>query len=171
MSINSDLIYGYFKRCPWISKVKFMDEVKFAGLIVDPPFYRLKSLLYHVNRSSRSWDMAISKLDPKHTNSKSWVKVQGHIVCPISYHIHFMPCHLAFPFLIYSYFKIWPWKSKVKVMGEAKVQGHKVDQNLIGLYPFCFMLIPTPFSKFDFENPRSRSYDQISSSHGWPSIH
>ena len=28
------------------------------------------------------------------------------------------------PFLIYSYFKSWPWEAKVKVMGEVKGQSH-----------------------------------------------
>ena len=30
-------------------------------------------------------------------------------------HIPFVPCQLALPFLKYSIFKIWPWKSRVKV--------------------------------------------------------
>ena len=33
----------------------------------------------------------------------------------LSIHIPFVPCQLALPFLRYSIFKIWPWKSKVKV--------------------------------------------------------
>ena len=33
----------------------------------------------------------------------------------LSIHIPFVPCQLALPFLRYSIYKIWPWKSKVKV--------------------------------------------------------
>ena len=33
----------------------------------------------------------------------------------LSIHIPFVPCQSALPFLRYSIFKIWPWKSKVKV--------------------------------------------------------
>ena len=33
----------------------------------------------------------------------------------LSIHITFVSCQSAFPFLRYSIFKIWPWKSKVKV--------------------------------------------------------
>ena len=37
----------------------------------------------------------------------------------LSIHIPFVPCQSALPFMRYSIFKIWPWKSKVKVMGEG----------------------------------------------------
>ena len=40
-----------------------------------------------------------------------------------STHIPFVPCQLTVSFLIYGYFKIWPWKSKVKVL--VKGQGHR----------------------------------------------
>ena len=33
----------------------------------------------------------------------------------LSTHIPFVPCQSALPFLRYSIFKIWPWKSEVKV--------------------------------------------------------
>ena len=33
----------------------------------------------------------------------------------LSTHIPFVPCQSALPFLKYNIFKIWPWKSKVKV--------------------------------------------------------
>ena len=40
----------------------------------------------------------------------------------LSTHIPFVPCQSALPFLTYSIFKIWPWKSRVKVMGEVTIQ-------------------------------------------------
>ena len=39
----------------------------------------------------------------------------------LSTHIPFIPCWSALPVMRCSYLKIWPWKSKVKVMGEVKV--------------------------------------------------
>ena len=44
----------------------------------------------------------------------------------LSTHIPFVPCQSALPFLRYNIFKIWPWKSRVKVMGEVTVQSHNV---------------------------------------------
>ena len=41
-------------------------------------------------------------------------------------HIPFIPCQSAIPFLRYSNFKIWPWISKVKVMGEVNVESHNI---------------------------------------------
>ena len=58
---------------------------------------------------------------------KSTLKIQGQchgwgqssqLQCEsniLSTNIHFVPCQLALPFLRYSIFKIWPWKSRVKV--------------------------------------------------------
>ena len=33
---------------------------------------------------------------------------------------------IGLPFLRYSNFKIWPWKSRAKVMGEVRIQSHNV---------------------------------------------
>ena len=44
----------------------------------------------------------------------------------LSTHIPFVPCQSALPFLTYSIFKIWPSKSRVKVMGEVTIQSHNV---------------------------------------------
>ena len=78
----------------------------------------------------------------------------------LSIHIPFVPCQSALPFLRYSIFKIWPWKSKVKVMGEVDIESHKVD---VASYRLTFLSFhadrpshswDTTFSKFDLENPR-----------------
>ena len=39
----------------------------------------------------------------------------------LSTHIPFVPCQSTLSFPIYSFYKIWPWKSKIKVMGQFKV--------------------------------------------------
>ena len=73
----------------------------------------------------------------------------------LSTHIPFVPCQSALPFLRYSIFKIWPWKSKFKVIA----QDHKV-----GITPYRFISLSfrvdrpshswdTVLSKFDLENP------------------
>ena len=51
----------------------------------------------------------------------------------LSTHIPLVPCQLAIPFLRYSIFKVWSWKSKVKVIA----QGHKV-----GITPYQLISLP-----------------------------
>ena len=83
----------------------------------------------------------------------------------LSTHIPFIPCQSAIPFLRYGCFKIWPWISKVKVMGEVNVESHKVGVTSYRLTCLSFHVNRpfhswhTAFSKFDLENPRSRSND------------
>ena len=83
----------------------------------------------------------------------------------LSTHIPFFPCQSGIPFLSYDFFKIWPWKSRVKVIGEVTFQ----SQNG-GLISYRLTFLPlhvnqsshswdTAFSKFDLENPGSRSND------------
>ena len=55
-------------------------------------------------------------------------------------HIPFVPCQLAIPFLSYDFFKIWPWKSKVKVIA----QGLKVHITLYRLLSLLFHIISSP---------------------------
>ena len=83
----------------------------------------------------------------------------------LSTHIPFVPCQSGIPFLSYDFYKIWPWKSRVKVMGEAILQSQ--NGGLIS-YRLTFLLLHvnrpsyswnTAFSKFDLENPGSRSND------------
>ena len=80
----------------------------------------------------------------------------------LSTHIPFVPCQLAMPFLRYDFFKIWPWKSKVKVMVE--VESHKVGVTSNRLTSLSFHVNrpsyswDVAFSKFDLENLRSRSW-------------
>ena len=44
----------------------------------------------------------------------------------LSTHIPFVPCQSAIPFLRYDFFKFWPWKSKVKVMGEVDIKSRSM---------------------------------------------
>ena len=102
------------------------------------------------------------------------IKVQGHgwghglkSQCGsniLSTHIPFVPCESALPFLSFDFFKIWPWKSKVKVMGEVTVQSHNVGLASYRLTSLSFHVNrpfhswDTAFSIFDLENQGSRSW-------------
>ena len=85
----------------------------------------------------------------------------------LSTHILFVQCQSLIQFLSYNFFKIWPWKSKVKVMGEVKVWSHNVRLIFCRLTSFSFHVNrpshswDTAFPKFDLENPRSRSNDMM----------
>ena len=61
----------------------------------------------------------------------------------LSTHIPFVPCQSALPFLGYSYFKIWPWKSRVKVISEVKVESHN-EGTTFDSHPFHPMSIGHP---------------------------
>ena len=91
----------------------------------------------YVNPPSFSYDRAFFK------NLTFKIQGQSHSSRPhnrnniLSTHIPLVPCQSALPFPRYSIFKIWPWKSKVKVIA----QGHKVGLHPIDSHPFCSMLI------------------------------
>ena len=123
-------------------------KVKGQGHIVDPTTYRLTSLRFHVNRPFHSWGMAISIFDLESPSSRSELKITQWAQHPID--SHSFPSMSIDPPIpdIHSSFKIWPWI--FKVIGEVKVQSHKV-----GLIPF---------SNFDLENPRSTSLGEVK---GW----
>ena len=93
---------------------------------------------------------------------ESWKSEHGSNI--LSTHISLIPCQSAIAFLRYDFFKIWPWKSKVKVMVEVKVERHKVGVTSYQLTSLSFHVNrpshswDTAFSKFDLENPRSRSW-------------
>ena len=110
------LRYGILKIWPWKSRVKVMGEVTVQSQNVGLASYQLTSLLFHVNRPFHSWDTASSKFDLENQGSRSWMSSKSQCGSNIlSTHIAFVPCQSALPFLRYSIFKIWPWKSKVKV--------------------------------------------------------
>ena len=127
--------------------------------------YRLTSLSFHVDRPSHSSDTAFSKFDLENQGSTSWVR--SHFKSQwgsniLSTHIPFVPCQSGIPFVSYDFFKIWPWKSKVKVMGEVTVQSHNVGLASYQLTSFSFHVNQpshswdTSFSKFDLGYQGSR---------------
>ena len=140
-----------------------MGEGKVESHNMGPTFYRLTSLSSHVNRPSYSWDTTFSKFDLENPRSRSWLRSKlksqsgGNI---LSTHIPFVPCQSAIPFLRYSIFKIWPWKSKVKVMGEVDIESHNMGPTFYRFTSLKFHVNRPShswhmtFSKFDHENNR-----------------
>ena len=59
-----------------------------------------------------------------HGWGKRWKSQHGSNI--LSTHIPLIPCQSASQFLRYHFFKIWPWKSKVKVMGEVNIESHNM---------------------------------------------
>ena len=113
------LRYSIFRIWPWKSRVKVMGEVTVRSHNVGLTSYWLRSLSFHVKRPSQSWVTTFF------LNLTLIIKGQGHgwghsskSQCGsniLSIHIPFVPCQSALPFQRYSIFKIWPWKSRVKV--------------------------------------------------------
>ena len=78
----------------------------------------------------------------------------------LSTHILSVACQSALPFLRYSIFKLWPWKSKLKVI----TLDHKVGITPYRLISLSFHVNwpchswDAAISKFDDNNSRSRSW-------------
>ena len=99
------------------------------------------SLLFHVNLPSHSWDTAFSKFDLEnqgqgHGWGESWTSQHGSNI--LSTHIPFVLCQSAIPFLRYDFFKIWPWKSKVKVMEEVNIESQNIGPTFYRLTSLSF---------------------------------
>ena len=141
-----------------------MGEVEVQSHNVSLTSYWLTCLWFHVSRPSHSWDIAISKFELKIQGQGHSSKSQSRY-STLSTHIPFIPCWSALPFLGYSYFKIWHWKFKVKVMGEVEVESHNMGPTFSWLTSFSFHVNwpshswEIAFSKFDLENWGSRSND------------
>ena len=79
-------------------------------------------------------------------------------------HILFVHCQSAVPFLRSSYFRLWPWNSKVKVMGVVKGKVIQSAQYHINSLPFHFTSIRPTIPEIDLfwnltlKHPRSRSW-------------
>ena len=140
-----------------------MGEVKVKGHNVSQTSYRLT-----FSFGSMSIGPPIPEI--QHFQSLTLkIQGQGHSsrsrrrYTTLSIHILFVPCQSALPFLGYSYFKIWPWKSRSRSWVRSKLKVTTWVQHSVDSHPF----VPcgsashswvTTFSKFDLENQRSRSW-------------
>ena len=157
------LRYNFFKFWPWKSKVKVMGEVAIKSHSMGPthvdshPFNSMS--IRHPIPEIWLFQNLTSKIQGQsHGRAECWRSQSGCNI--LSIHIAFVPCQSAIPFLRYSIFKIWPWKSKVKVMGVVDIESHKVVVTSYRLTSLSFHVNrpshswDTTFSKFDLENPR-----------------
>ena len=140
----------HFQNLPWKSKVKVIAQGHKEGITP----YRLISLC----------SMSICHPIPGIPLFQNWtLKIQGqghgwgqswksqHRSNIQSTHIPFVLCQSAIPFLSYDFFKIWPWKSQVKVMGEVTVQSHNVDLSILSTrIHFVPCQSGTPFLSYNF---------------------
>ena len=148
----------------WKSKVKVMGEVEVPShnmSLTSWTSYRLTSLWFHVKWPSHSSDTAFSlTLEIQGQGHSSRSQSRDNTLSTL---IPFVPCQSPVTFLGYSYFKIWHWKSKVKVISEVKVESHNVGPTFSRLTSISFHVnrashswVAT-FSKFALANQGPRS--------------
>ena len=158
----------FFKIWPWKSKVKVMVEVKVESHKVGITSYRLTSLSFHVNRPCHFWGTAFSKLDLENPRSRSWVRWTLKVTTWVQHSIDshtFNSMSIGHPIP-----KIWLFLNltlKIQCQGHGWGESWKSQSecNIVSTHiPFVPCQSPfhswdTAFSKFDLENPRSRSND------------
>ena len=153
------LRYSIFKIWPWKSMVKVIAQDHTIGIT---PY----QLISHVDRPSHSWDTVISKFDVENSRSRSWVRSKFKVTTRVQHSVDSHPfCFMSIrhPIPELQLVQNLTLKSKVKVMGEATVQSQNVCLTSYRLTSLWFHVnrpshsCDTAFSKFDLENPRSRS--------------
>ena len=134
------------------------EDLQLSDWVSNTASYGFISL--YVNPPSYSYDRAFFKNLTFKIQGQSHSSRSHNRNNILSTHIPLVPCQSALPFPRYSIFKIWPWKSKVKVIA----QGHKVGITPYRLTSLLFHVDrpchswDTAISKFDVENSRSRSW-------------
>ena len=152
---------------PQKSKVKVMGESKLKVTTwvqhsIDSHPFRSMSIGHPIPEIWLFLNLTLKIQGQGHGWGQSWKSQHGSNI--LSTHIPVIPCQSAIPFLRYNFFKIWPWKSKVKVMGEVNVESHNMVPIFYRLTSLSFHINrpshswDTTFSKFDLENPRIRSW-------------
>ena len=157
---------SYLKNWPSKFKVKVMVDVKVQSqcesniLLTHIPFVPCQSGIPLLSYDFQNLTLKFKGQGHKwgHSSKSQW----GSNI--LSTHIPFVPCQSGIPFVSYDFFKMWPWKSKVKVMGEVTVQSHNVGLAPYRITSFSFHVNrpshswDTAFSKFDLGNQGSRSW-------------
>ena len=145
-----------------------MGEVKVQSHNVSATSHRITPLSLHVNLASHCWvttfflqNLTLKFKGQGHRWGHSSKSQCGYNI--LSTRIPFVPCQSAITFLSYDFFKIWPWKSKVKVMGEVTVQNRNVGLASYWLTSLSFHVNrpshswDIAFSTFDLGNQGSMS--------------
>ena len=114
-----------------------MAEVNLVSHNMGPTSYWLTSLSMSIGHAIPEiqlfQNLTLKIQGQGHGWVKCWKSQHGFNIS--STHILFVPCQSAILFPRYDFFKIWPWKSKVKVMagGTLKVTTwvqHSIDSHL-----------------------------------------
>ena len=158
------LSYDFLKIWPWKSRIKVMGEVTVQShnvdhLIGSHPFHSM-SIGHPIPELRLFQNLTLKIKDQGHGWGHSSKLQSGSNI--LSAHIPFIPCQSGIPFLSYDFFKIWPWKSRVKVMGEVTVQSHNVGLASYRLTSLSFHVNRAShswvmtFSKFNLENQGSK---------------
>ena len=161
--------YDFFKSWPWKSKVKVMGEGNVESHKVGVTSYRLTSLSFHVNRASHSWVMTVSKFDLENQGSRSWVRSQFKVTMWVLHPSDSHPFHSVS--IGHPIPELWLFQNlTLKIKGQGHEWSHssksQCGSNILSIHiPFvpCQSALPflrySIFTKFDLENPRSRSND------------
>ena len=96
------------KVTTWVQH--YIDSHPFRSMSIGPPIHKIR--LFQ--------NFTLKLLGQGYGWEQSWKLQSGCNI--LSTHIPFVPGQSAIPFLRYDFFKIWPWKSKVKVIVEVKVE-------------------------------------------------
>ena len=125
-----------------------MEEVNIESHNMGPTFYRVTSLSFHVNRPSHSKDKTFPKFDLENQRSRSWARGKLKVTTWVQHSID------SHPFDSMSIGHPIP----------DTTESHKVGVTSYRLTFLSFHVNrpsyswDTAFSKFDLENPRSRSW-------------
>ena len=93
-------------------KVKVMGDVKVERSVNSHPFHSM-SIRHPIPELQLFQNLTLKIKGQGHGSGHSSKSQCGSNI--LSTRIPFVPCQSASPFLRYSIFKIWPWKSRVKV--------------------------------------------------------
>ena len=102
---------------------------------------QLTSLSFQVSRPSHSSVTAISIDYLENPRSRSWVRSKFEITMWVWHSIDSHPFHsmsIGHPVPEIRLFKIWPWKSKVKVMEEVNIESHNMGPTFYQLTSLSF---------------------------------
>ena len=143
-------VRSQFKITMWVKHP--IDSHPFRSMSIGPPIPEIQhfqNLTLKIKGQGNGWGHSLKS------------QCRSNI---LSTHFPFAPCQSRIPFLSYDLFKIWPWKSRVKVMGEVTIQSHNLGLTSYRLTSLLFHVNRashswvTTFSKFDLENQRWRSW-------------
>ena len=117
-------VKGELKVTTWVQHS--IDSHPFDSMSIGHPISEIRlfqNLTVKIHGQSHGW-------------GQSWKSQSG---CNnLLTHIPFVSCQSARPFLKYSIFKIWPWKSKVKVMGDVDIESHNMGPTFYRLTSLLF---------------------------------